>query len=146
MSKKIIGYIKLTIPAGKANPAPPIGPALGQKQLNIMEFCKTFNAATQNLEPGMPIPVVITAFQDKTFTFIQKTPPASYFLKKFANVQKGSSATKKDAVIGKVKHSDLLEIAKIKMVDLNANDVEAAAKMIRGTAESMGLEVISENV
>lgn len=142
MSKKITSYIKLTIPAGKATPAPPIGPALGQRQLNIMEFCKAFNAATQNMEASTPVPVVITAFEDKSFTFITKTPPASYYLKKFANVEKGSKAPKKEGVIGRVKESDLLEIARIKMADLNANDLEAAAKMIRGSAESMGIEII----
>lgn len=142
MSKKVIGYIKLTIPAAKATPAPPIGPALGQRQLNIMEFCKAFNAATQDVEPGTPIPVVITAYENKSFTFIRKTPPASYYLKKFANIEKGSKAPKKEGFVGKIKTSDLLEIAKIKMVDLNANDLESAALMIRGSAESMGLEVI----
>jgi large subunit ribosomal protein L11 len=142
MAKKITGYIKLTVAAGKANPSPPIGPALGQKQLNIMEFCKAFNAATQSMEPGTPIPVVITAYEDKSFTFVTKTPPASHYLKQFAKITKGSSATKKEAVIGRVTMSECVEIAKIKMVDLNANDIKAAAKIIRGTAESMGLEVV----
>lgn len=141
MAKKITAYIKLTIAAGKANPSPPIGPALGQKGLNIMEFCKAFNASTQSMEPGTPTPVVITAFEDKSFTFVTKTPPASYYLKQFAKIQKGGSATKKEAVVGKIKMSQCAEIAKIKMVDLNANDLGAAAKIIRGTAESMGLEV-----
>lgn len=143
MARKIIGYIKLTIPAGKANPSPPVGPALGQRGLNIMEFCKAFNAATQNVEfgPGTPIPVVITAFEDKSFTFVTKTPPASFFLKKYAKIQKGSSATKKEAVVGSVTMAECIEIAKIKMNDLNANDIESAAKIIRGTAESMGIEV-----
>ncbi len=142
MAKKITAYIKLTVGAGKANPSPPIGPALGQKKVNIMEFCKAFNAATQGVEPGMPIPVVITVYEDNSFTFITKTSPASYYLKQFAKVSKGSSATKKEAVIGKITMSDCIEIAKIKMVDLNTDDLVAAAKIIRGTAESMGLEVV----
>ena len=141
MAKKIDGYIKLTIPAGKANPAPPIGPALGQKGVNIMEFCKAFNAATSSMEPGTPLPVVINVYADKSFDFITKTPPASFFLKKFAKVTKGSSATKKDAVVGTVTMADCEEIARIKMQDLNANDIESAAKIIAGPAESMGIEV-----
>lgn len=140
-TKKVEGYIKLTIPAGKANPAPPIGPALGQKGLNIMEFCKGFNAATSSVEPGTPLPVVITFYADKSFDFVTKTPPASFFLKKFAKVAKGSSATKKDAFVGTVTMADCEEIARIKMQDLNANDLQAAAKIIAGTAESMGIEV-----
>ncbi len=140
MAKKIDGYIKLTIPAGKANPAPPIGPA--QKGVNIMEFCKAFNAATSSMEPGTPLPVVITVYADKSFDFITKTPPASFFLKKFAKVTKGSSATKKDAVVGTVTMADCEEIARIKMQDLNANDIASAAKIIAGTAESMGIEVV----
>lgn len=144
MAKKITGYIKLTIPAAKANPSPPIGPALGQKKVNIMEFCKAFNAATQSIEPGTPIPVIITVYEDNSFTFVSKTSPASYYLKKFAKISKGSSATKKEAFAGKVKMSDCIEIAKIKMVDLNADDLMAAAKIIRGTAESMGLEVTED--
>ncbi len=146
MAKKIKDYIKLTVPAGKANPSPPIGPALGQKGLNIMEFCKAFNAATQNVAPGTPIPVVITAYEDKSFTFVTKTSPASFYLKQFAGIQKGGAATKKEAVIGKIKMSQCAEIAKIKMADLNANDLAAAAKIIRGTAESMGLEVEEDNI
>ncbi|RYE06291.1 MAG: 50S ribosomal protein L11 [Rickettsiaceae bacterium] len=142
MAKKIIGYIKLIVPAGKANPTPPIGPALGQKGLNIMEFCKAFNAETQGLPPGTPIPVQITAFEDKSFTFITKTSPASHYLKEYAGISKGATATKKEAVVGKVTMSQCTEIAKIKMADLNAHDLEAASKIIRGTAESMGLEVI----
>lgn len=142
MAKKITGYIKLTIPSGKANPSPPVGPALGQKGVNIMEFCKAFNAATSSAEPGTPTPVIITVYVDKSFTFITKTPPASFFLKKYAKVAKGSGATKKEAYIGSVSMSDCEEIAKIKMQDLNANDLTAAAKIIAGTAESMGLEVI----
>lgn len=142
MAKKIDGYIKLTVSAGKANPAPPIGPALGQKGVNIMEFCKAFNAATSSMEPGTPLPVVITVYADKSFDFVTKTPPASFFLKKFAKIDKGSSATKKDAVVGTVTMSDCEEIAKIKMQDLNANDIAAGAKIIAGTAESMGIRVI----
>jgi large subunit ribosomal protein L11 len=142
MAKKIDGYIKLTVPAGKSNPAPPIGPALGQKGVNIMEFCKAFNAATSSIEPGTPLPVVITVYADKSFDFVTKTPPASFFLKKFAKIAKGSSATKKDAVVGTVTMSDCEEIAKIKMQDLNANDIAAGAKIIAGTAESMGIKVI----
>lgn len=141
MAKKITAFINLIIPAGKANPSPPIGPALGQKGLNIMEFCKAFNAATQNMGPGIPTPVVITAYEDKSFTFITKTPPASYFLKQYAGVAKGSSATKKEGIIGKIKMSQCMEIAKIKMKDLNANDLEAATKIIVGSALSMGLGV-----
>ena len=142
MAKKITGYIKLTIPSGKANPSPPIGPALGQKGVNIMEFCKQFNAATSAMEPGTPLPVVITVYVDKSFDFITKTPPASFFLKKFAKIPKGSSATKKEAFVGQVTMADCEEIAKIKMQDLNANDLAAAARIIAGSAESMGLEVI----
>lgn len=144
MAKKITAYIKLTVPAGKANPSPPIGPALGQKKLNIMEFCKAFNAATQSIEPGTPIPVVITAYEDNSFTFVTKTSPASYYLKKYAKIDKGSKATKKEAVVGQVTMKDCLEIAKIKLVDLNTDDLMAAARIIRGTAESMGLEVVED--
>jgi len=141
MAKKIIGYIKLQVPAGKANPSPPIGPALGQRGLNIMEFCKAFNAATQGLEPGMPIPVVITAYADRTFTFTTKTPPASYLLKRAAGLEKGS-ATPGRATTGKVTLAQLREIAQQKMQDLNANDLDGAVRMIRGSATSMGLEVV----
>ena len=141
MAKKIAGYVKLQVPAGQANPSPPIGPALGQAGLNIMEFCKAFNAETQNMEPGMPIPVVITAYADRTFSFITKTPPASYFLKKAARVQKGSGTTGRD-LVGRVTDAQCREIAEAKMVDLNANDIDAAAEMIKGTARSMGLEVV----
>ena len=141
MAKKITGYIKLQVPAGKANPSPPIGPALGQRGLNIMEFCKAFNAATQGLEPGMPIPVVITAFADRTFTFVTKTPPASYFLKKAAGLEKGGT-TPGRSTAGKVTMGQVREIAEQKMVDLNANDVDAAVQMIKGSALSMGLEVV----
>ncbi len=140
MAKKIINYIKLQVPAGEANPSPPVGPALGQHGLNIMEFCKTFNAQTQELEKGMPIPVVIAVFNDKSFTFETKTPPASVLLKKAAGVSKGSGTPNTDK-IGKVTRAQLEEIAEIKMKDLNANDMEAAVKIIAGSARSMGLEV-----
>jgi large subunit ribosomal protein L11 len=142
MAKKVIGYIKLQIPAGKANPSPPVGPALGQRGLNIMEFCKAFNAATQQLEPGMPIPVVITAFSDRTFTFITKTPPITYFLKKAAGIQKGTKTPGRGDKVGKVTMAQVREIAAKKMVDLNCNDVEAASRMIVGSARSMGMEVV----
>ena len=142
MAKKITGYIKITVGAGKANPAPPVGSALGQRGVNIMEFCKAFNAATQTMEPGVPIPVMITVYADKSFDFIMKTPAASYFLKKYAKVEKGSSSTKKTAFVGSIKKSECAEIAKIKISGLNANDIDAATKIIIGSAESMGLEVI----
>ncbi|MFV3073941.1 50S ribosomal protein L11 [Niveispirillum fermenti] len=142
MAKKIVGYIKLQVPAGKANPSPPIGPALGQRGLNIMEFVKQFNAKTAQLEQGMPIPVVITAYGDRTFTFVTKTPPVTYFLKKAAKIDKGSSTVGKSAAVGKVTTSQVRAIAEQKMVDLNANDVEAAMTMIVGSARSMGLEVV----
>jgi large subunit ribosomal protein L11 len=141
MAKKIVGYVKLQVPAGKANPSPPIGPALGQRGLNIMEFCKAFNAQTQTLEPGMPIPVVITAYSDRTFTFVTKTPPVSYFLKKAAGVAKGSTTPGKGTV-GEVTMTQIREIAEKKMADLNANDIDAAATMIVGSARSMGLKVV----
>jgi large subunit ribosomal protein L11 len=141
MAKKIEGYIKLQIPAGKANPSPPVGPALGQRGLNIMEFCKQFNAATQQLEQGMPIPVVITAFSDRSFTFVTKTPPASYFLRKAAGIEKGSATTGR-GFVGKVTVAQLRKIAEQKMADLNANDVDSAVEMMRGSARSMGLEVV----
>jgi large subunit ribosomal protein L11 len=142
MAKKVIGYIKLEIPAGKANPSPPVGPALGQRGLNIMEFCKAFNAHTQSMEPGIPVPVVITAFADKTFEFVTKTAPVSYFLKKAANIAKGSGETRKAPYVGKVTMSQVRDIAQKKMVDLNANDIEGAMMMVKGTAESMGIQVI----
>ncbi|HQT62011.1 MAG: 50S ribosomal protein L11 [Acidiphilium sp. 37-67-22] len=142
MAKKIVGYIKLQIPAGKANPSPPVGPALGQRGLNIMQFCKDFNAATQGMEVGMPVPVVITAFADRTFSFITKTPPNTYFLKKAAGIQKGSTATGKGATVGKVTMSQLREIAQTKMVHMNANDVDGAVRMLIGSARSMGLSVV----
>jgi large subunit ribosomal protein L11 len=141
MAKKIDGYIKLQVPAGSANPSPPIGPALGQRGLNIMEFCKAFNAATQNLEKGVPIPVVITVYTDRSFTFQTKTPPASYFLKKAAGLEKGG-ATAGRGVVGRVSMAQVREIAEQKMRDLNATDLEAAARMLVGTARSMGLEVV----
>ena len=139
MAKKIEAYIKLQVPAGEANPSPPVGPALGQHGLNIMEFCKAFNAATQSMEKGMPIPVVITVFSDKSFTYITKTPPASVLLKKAAGLQKGSSTPHTDKV-GKVNRAQLEEIANAKMKDLNANDIDAAVKIIAGSARSMGIE------
>jgi len=141
MAKKIVGYVKLQVPAGKANPSPPIGPALGQRGLNIMEFCKAFNARTADLEVGMPIPVVITAFGDRTFTFVTKTPPVTYFVKKAAGIDKGSQTTGK-GFIGQISMDQIREIAVKKMPDLNANDVDGAAKMIAGSARSMGLEVV----
>jgi large subunit ribosomal protein L11 len=140
MAKKVTGSIKLQVPAGQANPSPPIGPALGQAGLNIMEFCKQFNARTQKMEPGMPIPVVITAFSDRSFTFVTKTPPASYFLKKAAKLESGSKTPGTD-VVGKVTMAQVREIAQTKMVDLNANDLDAACRMIVGSARSMGIEV-----
>lgn len=140
MAKKIVGYIKLQVSAGKANPSPPIGPALGQRGLNIMEFCKVFNAQTQNIEPGTPLPVVITVYADRTFSFLTKTPPNSYFLKKTAGVSKGSQ-TPGRGVVGKVTMVQVREIAEKKMKDLNTHNIEAASKMIVGSARSMGLEV-----
>jgi large subunit ribosomal protein L11 len=140
MAKKVIGFIKLQVPAGKANPSPPIGPALGQRGLNIMEFCKAFNAATQKLEPGLPIPVVITAFADKSFTFIMKTPPASILIKKAAKIEKGSPKPLTDKV-GKITRAQAEEIAKTKMPDLTASDMEAAVRTIAGSARSMGITV-----
>jgi len=142
MAKKIVGYIKLQIPAGKANPSPPVGPALGQRGLNIMAFVKEFNAVTQNMEPGMPVPVVITAYADRTFSFIMKTPPNTYFLMKAAKLDKGSTATGKTAAIGRITRSQLREIAEIKMKDMNANDIEGAVRMLAGSARSMGLQVV----
>ena len=141
MAKKIVGYEKLQVPAGQANPAPPVGPALGQKGLNIMEFCKAFNAATQKLEAGMPIPVVITAYADRTFTFVTKTPPASYFLKKAAGQKKGATAPNSSSTVGTVTKAQIREIAEAKMQDLNASDIDQAMKMIEGSARSMGYAV-----
>jgi large subunit ribosomal protein L11 len=140
MAKKVIGYIKLQIPAGKANPSPPVGPALGQRGLNIMEFCKAFNAATQGVEPGLPIPVVITAFADKSFTFIMKTPPATILIKKAAKIEKGS-ATPHTNKVGKITRKQAEEIATTKMPDLTASDMDAAVRIIAGSARSMGIEV-----
>ena len=140
MAKKVIGYIKLQVPAGKANPSPPIGPALGQRGLNIMEFCEAFNAQTQKMEPGLPIPVVITAFADKSFTFIMKTPPASILIKKAAKVEKGSKTPHTDKV-GKLTRAQAEEIATTKMPDLTAADMDAAVRTIAGSARSMGIEV-----
>ena len=141
MAKKITGYIKLQVPAGTANPAPPIGPALGQRGVNIMEFCKAFNASTQELEKGAPIPTVITVYADRSFSFVTKTPPASFLLKKAARIQKGSAETGKSTV-GSIKRSQLREIAEVKMKDLNANDLDAASKIIEGSARAMGLNVV----
>ena len=141
MAKQIDGYIKLEIPAGQAKPSPPVGPALGQRGLNIMEFCKAFNAATQNSEQGVPTPVIITAYQDHTFSFVTKTPPASYFLRKAAGLDKGSATAGRETV-GSVTRAQLIEIAETKMVDLNASNLDAAVRMIAGSARSMGLEVV----
>jgi large subunit ribosomal protein L11 len=142
MAKKIVGYIKLQIPAGKANPSPPVGPALGQRGLNIMQFVKEFNAATQSMEPGTPTPVVITAFSDRTFSFITKTPPNTYFLKKAAKIDKGTTTPGKGGPVGRVTTAQLREIAATKMKDMNANDVEAAVRMLAGSARSMGITVV----
>ena len=142
MAKKIVGYIKLQIPAGKANPSPPVGPALGQRGLNIMQFCKEFNALTQTMEPGTPTPVVITAFGDRSFTFVTKTPPNTHFLKKAAGIQKGTTTPGKGAAVGRVTTAQLREIAEIKMKDMNANDLDAAVRMLAGSARSMGLTVV----
>ena len=141
MAKKVVGYIKLEIPAGQANPSPPVGPALGQRGLNIMEFCKAFNAATQSAEQGTPTPVIITAFSDRSFAFETKTPPASYFLRKAAKVAKGSSLPARETA-GQVTKAQVKEIAEAKMVDLNANDIAAAMLIIEGSARSMGIEVV----
>lgn len=141
MAKKVVGKIKLQIPAGQANPAPPVGPALGQHGVNIMAFCKEFNAVTKD-QGGMIIPVVITVFQDKSFSFITKSPPASALLKKAAGIASGSKMPHKEKV-GKVTHKQVLEIVKLKMKDLNANDEEAAARIVAGTARSMGIEVVA---
>ena len=141
MAKKILGYIKLQVPAGSATPSPPIGPALGQRGVNIMEFCKAFNASTQELEKGMPIPTVITVYADRSFTFITKTPPASFLIKKAANLKSGSKEPGKVSA-GKIRRSELTKIAELKMADLNANDLDQATKIIEGSARSMGLEVV----
>jgi len=140
MAKKIVGFIKLQVPAGKANPSPPIGPALGQRGLNIMEFCKAFNAQTQGVEPGLPLPVVITAFADKSFTFVIKTPPATVLIKKAIKLDKGSARPHSDKV-GKITRAQLEEIAKTKMKDMTAADLDAAVRTIAGSARSMGMNV-----
>ena len=140
MAKKVVGLIKLQVPAGKANPSPPIGPALGQRGLNIMEFCKAFNAQTSKMEPGLPLPVVITAYADKSFTFILKTPPATVLIKKAAKVEKGSPRPHTDKV-GKLTRAQAEEIAKAKMPDLTASDLEAAVRTVAGSARSMGITV-----
>jgi len=140
MAKKVTSYIKLQVPAGKANPSPPVGPALGQHGVNIMDFCKAFNAQTQNVEAGLPVPVVITVYSDRSFTFVTKTTPAAVLLLKAAGVPKGSG-TPNTVKVGKVTRAQLEDIAKVKMSDLNANDLEAAVLVIAGTARSMGLEV-----
>ena len=141
MAKKIEGYLRLQVPAGQANPSPPVGPALGQRGINIMEFCKAFNAATQNMEPGAPVPTIITIYQDKSFTFEIKTPPASYLLKKAAGIDKGSQEPGIKNV-GQVTRAQIREIAEMKMKDLNARDMDAAMRIIEGSARSMGLEVV----
>ena len=140
MAKKVVGYVKLQVPAGKANPSPPIGPALGQRGLNIMEFCKAFNAQTQKVEPGLPLPVVITAYADKSFTFIIKTPPATVLIKKAIKLDKGSAKPHTDKV-GKITRKQVEDIAKQKMPDLNAADLEAAMRIVAGSARSMGVIV-----
>jgi len=140
MAKKVSGYIKLQVPSGQANPSPPIGPALGQAGLNIMEFCKAFNAATQNMEQGIPIPTVITAYADRTFSFVTKTPPASYYLKKAAGLPKAAQDPGKE-VVGSVTMNQVREIVELKKADLNTSDVDQACKMIIGSARSMGIEV-----
>ena len=141
MAKKIEGYIKLQVKAGSATPSPPIGPALGQRGVNIMEFCKAFNASTQEMEKGMPIPTVITVYSDRSFTFVTKTPPASYLIKKAINLKSGSKEPGKVSA-GTITRSQLAEIAQAKMVDLNANDIDAATKIIEGSARAMGLQVV----
>src|SRR6476469_3321295 len=141
MAKKVNGYVKLQVPAGAANPSPPIGPALGQRGVNIMEFCKQFNAATQELEKAMPIPTIITVYADRSFTFVTKTPPATFLIKKAAGLKSGSKEPGK-VVAGKIKRSQLSEIAQVKMADLNAHDIDAATKIIEGSARAMGLEVV----
>ena len=143
MAKKVAGYLKLQVKAGSATPSPPIGPALGQRGINIMEFCKAFNAQTQEMEKGSPVPVVITYYQDKSFTFVMKTPPVSFLLKKAAGLAKGATTPGKGAVAGSVTHAQCVEIATKKLKDLNAENIEAAARMIEGSARSMGLEVVA---
>ena len=141
MAKKILGYIKLQVKAGSATPSPPIGPALGQRGVNIMGFCKEFNARTENVQKGTPLPTVITVYQDKSFTFVTKTPPASFFIKQALNIKSGSKAPGRDSA-GKITRTQLREIAEKKMKDLNANDLEAASRIIEGSAKAMGLQVV----
>jgi large subunit ribosomal protein L11 len=141
VAKKIEAFIKLQVPAGSANPSPPIGPALGQRGVNIMEFCKAFNASTQEMEKGVPLPTVITVYSDRSFTFVTKTPPASYLIKKAAGLKSGSKEPGKISA-GTIKRSQLSEIAQVKMADLNANDIEAATKIMEGSARAMGLQVV----
>ena len=141
MAKKILGYIKLQVPAGSATPSPPIGPALGQRGVNIMGFCKEFNARTENIDKGTPLPTVITVYQDKSFTFVTKTPPATFFLKKVTGLKSGAKLTGRETV-GQVTRAQLRDIAELKMKDLNANDIEAAAKIIEGSARAMGLKIV----
>ena len=141
MAKKILGYIKLQVKAGSATPSPPIGPALGQRGVNIMGFCKEFNARTENIEKGTPLPTVITVYQDKSFTFVTKTPPATFFLKQAAKIQSGAKLTGRETV-GSISRTQLREIAEKKMKDLNANDIEAAARIIEGSAKAMGLKIV----
>ncbi len=143
MKKKIQTYVKLQVPAGQANPAPPVGPALGQRGVNIMEFCKQFNAKTQSMKPGSPIPVIITVYVDKSFSIETKTPPSSYWIKEAANIKSGSKETGK-VNVGKITHSQLRKIAEQKIVDMNASDIDAALSMLAGTARSMGLEVVND--
>ena len=142
MAKEITGMIKLQVPAGAANPSPPVGPALGQKGLNIMEFCKAFNASTQDMEKNTPIPVIITAYADRTFTFVTKTPPASYYIKKALGLKKGHSTTGRGSFVGEINRAQLEEIATAKMKDLNANDMDSAVKIIAGSARAAGVKVI----
>ena len=142
MAKEILGYIKLQIPAGGANPSPPVGPALGQRGLNIMDFCKAFNDKTKNMEKGSPIPVIITAYKDKKFDFVTKLPTVSYYLKKAANIKKGNS-TPGRSMLGKVNLNQIKEIAETKMQDLNANNIDGAIEMVKGSARSMGMEIIN---
>jgi large subunit ribosomal protein L11 len=141
MAKKILGYIKLQVPAGSATPSPPIGPALGQRGVNIMGFCKEFNARTESMDKGTPLPTVITVYQDKSFTFVTKTPPATFFLKKVTGLKSGAKLTGRETV-GQVTRAQLRDIAELKMKDLNANDIEAAAKIIEGSARAMGLKIV----
>ena len=144
MAKEVTGMIKLQVPAGAANPSPPVGPALGQKGLNIMEFCKAFNAKTQEMEKNTPVPVVITAYSDRTFTFVTKTPPASYYIKKILGLKKGNSLTGRGTFVGEINQAQLREIAEAKMVDLNAGSIEAGAKIIAGSARAMGVKVLED--